>query len=68
MGWNDRDCTHALVSRADILEQECQIKRENGVTWNGRLKQLEGFGQSGGSSLDRILIVSKMAELESSIR
>lgn len=55
----------ALITRTDLLEEECRIVRARRQTWAGRLYDLgDDFGRSGGSSLDRRLIVEAMTSLE----
>jgi hypothetical protein len=58
----------ALTQRADLLESECAIKQDMGLTWNGRREQMRGTGQSGGSALDRRLIIEAMAIIEQEVR
>lgn len=62
------DLTHserwALVNRADLLESECAVVREQRINWHGRKRQTEGMGRGGGSALDRRLIIEAMAKLE----
>lgn len=59
-----RDQLRALVTRADLLEAECRVRQAEGVTWAGRARALRDYGRSGGSAMDRRLLVEAMAELE----
>ncbi len=52
-----------LTTRSDLLESECKLKQERGITWQGRFAQMPEV-TSGGSTLDRKTIVKAMAKLE----
>lgn len=55
----------ALTTRADLLAEEAALVEERGINWRGRLAELGSFyGRSGGSALDRRLIIEAMARLE----
>jgi hypothetical protein len=59
-----RDMVNALLDRSDLLESECEIVQEERITWNGRKRMMSGFGTTGGSSADRMLIIDAMALIE----
>jgi hypothetical protein len=59
-----RDQRCALVTRADLVASEAELVSSQHLTWAGRLAQLAGYGRSGGSALDRRLIVEAFAALE----
>lgn len=61
-----RDQVWALVHRPDLLATEAKIVSDRNITWVGRLRDLDSYGRSGGSAMDRRMIVEFMAEIEKS--